>query len=287
MEKKRSVDQYQEGQTQAALTALNELEPELQDYHDDIVLIGGLATYILTKGFFKHCGSEDVDFAVKTKIPSKGAKTISEIIARLGYEITDKQFPFRWSRIAVDNEEYTVNIDFMSGLSVSFDFNKQDYRTYFPAVQEGLRTMPIRSNLNFAFDFNFKKGSGHSKSKSPPKSSCLRSIDLVGSIVLKAARGEAKDYYDIFTLTYCSGGPQQAAETFNQLISHKEVSAENRELLERTVQSLSRRFKNGWSSGASYVHEFDKKQKKDDVASQVTAFLESVSQYLEFVFESQ
>jgi predicted nucleotidyltransferase component of viral defense system len=280
MEKKRSVDQYQEGQTQAALTALNELVPELQDYYDDIVLIGGLATYILTKGFFKHCGSEDVDFAVKTKIPSKGAETISEVIARLGYEIKDKLLPFRWSKqVAVNNKEHCVNIDFMSELSDSFDFSKQDYNIYFPPVQEGLRTMPLRSNLNFAFDFNFKKELRDSKSKNHTKSSCLRIIDLVGSIVLKAERNEAKDYYDIFALTQCSGGPQQAAETFKQLISCKEVSIENRELLKRTVQRLSGRFNYG--RAASRVQEFDKKQRKDDVANQVTVFLKSVSQYLE------
>jgi hypothetical protein len=274
MEKKRSVDQYQKGQTQAALTAFNELVPELQDYNDDVVLIGGLATYILTNGFFEHCGSEDVDFAMKTKIPSKSDETISEITAKLGYEIKDKQFPFRWSKqVALDNEEHSVNIDFMSELNRSFDFASEDYSTYFPAVQEGFRTMPLRFNLNFAFDFNFKKGLGDSKSKDHTNSGYVRIIDLVASIVLKAGRGEAKDDYDLFALTHYSGGPKQAADIFNQLISEKEVSEDNRVLLKRTVQSLSRRFKDGWSNGASHVQEFDKKQRKDDVADQVTVFL--------------
>jgi hypothetical protein len=283
MEKKRSVEQYQEAQTQAALAALDELVPDLQDYRDDIVLIGGLATYLLTKRFFKHCGSEDVDFAVKTKIPRKGAETISEIATRLGYEIKDKQHPFRWSKqIAVGNEEQSVNLDFMSELDKGFDFNKHDYSTYFPVVQESLYTMPLRANLNIAFDFNFKEESWENSSKNRTKSSFFRVIDLVGSIALKAERGEAKDCYDIFALTHCNGGAQQAAETFNQLISHREVSKENQELLKRTVQRLSRRFKDGWSS---YVQEFDNKQRKDDVAKQVTAFLEPVNQHLQHFFE--
>ena len=283
MEKKRSVELYQEGQTQAALAALDELVPELQDYHDDIVLIGGLATYLLTKGFFKHCGSEDVDFVVKTKIPRKGAETISEITSRLGYEIKDKLYPFRWSKqIIVGNEERSVNLDFISELDKGFDFNKHDYSTYFPLVQGSLYTMPLRTNLNIAFDFNFKKESWENNSKNHTKSSCFRVIDLVGSIALKAERGEAKDCYDIFALTYCGGGAQKAADTFNQLVSHKEVSKVNLELLKRTIQDLSRKFKDEWSS---YVQEFDKKQRKDDVAKQVIAFLEPVTQHLQHFFK--
>jgi hypothetical protein len=263
--KKRLIEQYSEAHTEAALSALVELGSQLEPYHNDIVVIGGLPTYILTKGFFDHCISEDIDLAVKTRMPRK-AKLIRETVTSLGYKVVaTPSNPWRFSKkmeSPVDNKEYVVGLDFMCELGQDFDFSKYDYYNYYPEVQQGLCAMPLsRINLNLAFVFNFEEIefvlSGNRNERTT-----FRVVDLVSSLVLKIGRSEPKDYYDIFALTHYKGGPLQAAESFKQSVSSKKISERYQELLKQSIQMISDRFKADLPIGAYFIEEFDKKQKK-------------------------
>jgi len=57
---------YAREMTEVSKSALLELGLSLKRYHDDIVLTGGWAPYFISKGYFEHCGSIDIDLAIVT-----------------------------------------------------------------------------------------------------------------------------------------------------------------------------------------------------------------------------
>ncbi len=59
---------YAKEVTEASNSALLELGIALKRYRDDMVLTGGWAPYFITKDYFPHCGSIDIDFVLKTEI---------------------------------------------------------------------------------------------------------------------------------------------------------------------------------------------------------------------------
>jgi len=273
---------YSKARTKAALSALVELGQELEPYRDDIVLIGGLATYLLTKGFFDHCGSNDIDFAVKTPTRPKD-KTIREIITSLGYEIVTTpprgkgltagpKNPWRFSK--TDDKGYSIILNFVGEWPGILPASE----TYL-SVQDGLNAEPFR-DIDIAFIFNHEKDIGLSNNRT--ERTTFRVVDLAGLLALKITEGRIKDYYNIFALTHCNGGPLQAAESFKQQVSGKRVPKQHLERLKTTTRLISCEFKSEWSDGARSVEEFDKKQKADVVARQVTQFIESASQVRDY-----
>ena len=257
---------YSKARTNAALAALVELGQELAPYHDDIILIGGLSTYLLTKGFFDHCGSNDIDFAVKIPTRPKD-KTIREIIANLGYDVVTTQprgkgltagpkNPWRFSKtVIVDDKEYPIILNFGG-----------EWPGILPAsetvlsVQDGLNAEPFRDR-DMAFSFNVEK-----EIISPHNRTDFRVAALPALLAMKITAGRIKDYYNIFALTHCNGGPLQAAESFRQQVSKKRVPKRHLERLKTTIRLISCEFKGEWSDGARSVEEFDKEQKADVVA---------------------
>ena len=103
---------YAKEMTEASRSALLELGLELKRYHNDMVLTGGWAPYFITKDFFDHCGSIDIDLVLRTEVMLK-YDTIKKSVIRLGYS---QENEFRFSRTVkspVDGKDYGIHLDFL------------------------------------------------------------------------------------------------------------------------------------------------------------------------------
>jgi hypothetical protein len=100
--------------TEASKSALLELGLSLGKYHDDIVLAGGWAPYFITRGYFNHCGSIDIDLVLATEIVAR-YDTIREILEGLGYTpVAYRPFQFtRKIKSPVDGSDCDIRLDLM------------------------------------------------------------------------------------------------------------------------------------------------------------------------------
>lgn len=258
--------------TEASRSALLELGLALHQYHDDMVLAGGWAPYFLTKGHFQHCGSVDIDLALKTEILPK-YNTIREILEGLGY--TAKAYrPFQFTRSIrshIDGKDYPIHLDLLCERESTQDI------LGFRDVQVDLQACAF-DGLSLAFDFNFEQeietvlpGNGTAKTT-------LKVVDLVGSLALKGRalleRDNPKDSYDIFALTHFNGGPAQASEYFKKTLSGKKLSPGKGKLLEQSLSNIAYGFTDENYLGPFKVESFsENKYKRNIVAMQVNRFL--------------
>lgn len=258
--------------TEASKSALLELGLSLRRYHDDIVLTGGWAPYFISKDYFEHCGSIDIDLALKANIMPK-YDTIRKTVEDLGY-VAQNSFRFlRRIRSPIDGKDYDIHLDF---LCEKDGLRFVDLRN----VQEGLDAFAF-DGLSLAFDFNFDQeieavlpGDGRAETT-------FKVISLPGSLALKGqalnGRAKLKDSYDIFALTHYKGGPVLAAGHFNELVLAAKLSATNMELLKRSIKYVRSGFKDVSRRGPFHVETFtENKFKRDVVVAQVNRFLESI-----------
>jgi hypothetical protein len=269
---KYSITQYSEKQTNIVRSALIELGEALEPYRDDIVLVGGWVPYLLTEGFFEHCGSEDIDLALKRPLPNK-RKSVRQIIEQLGYE----QQANNHHQFSVEEEdygkEYKVRLDF---LCMGEDISKP------LQVQEDLVAAPFPS-VGIAFDFNVKLPISDVDNT---KTTSLNVADLVACLIMKSQskfERENRDLYDIFALTYYMGGPEEAAECFKQIISCK---ISKRMISEKTIKQVKQgvqRIYNTFNSkayGAHGVWTFDNRYEYDFVLARMNQFLTPALEFL-------
>lgn len=105
---------YDRNLTEASKSALAELCSTLTIYQNDFVLAGGWAPYFLTRNYFDHCGSKDIDLVLKPAIMTR-YESIRKIIKNLGYEETSNPFRFKKNVISsIDKKKYTINVDFLT-----------------------------------------------------------------------------------------------------------------------------------------------------------------------------
>jgi predicted nucleotidyltransferase component of viral defense system len=260
--------------TETSKSALLELGLSLRQYHNDIVLTGGWAPYFLTKNYFPHCGSMDIDLALKTEIMPK-YDNILEIIEGLGYVAT--RSPFRFSRVInshVDGKDYQIYLDLLCEKEGTV------YLGNLHEVQENLHAF-VFDGLSLAFDFNFEQEietvlPGNGKDKTT-----MKVVDLAGSLALKGRafvdRKSEKDSYDIFALTHYNGGPVQAADYFNQCVSGKQTSEANDDLLKKSIEYIKYGFQDENRRGPFFVESFSESAyKRNIVAAQVNQFLRHI-----------
>lgn len=259
--------------TEASRSALLELGISLNRYHDDMVLTGGWAPFFISKDYFQHCGSIDIDLALRTDILPK-YDTIRKTVEDLGYVALS---PFRFSRMIrspIDGMDYEMHLDIL-------------------CEREGLRHIGLRriqddleacafDGLSLAFELNFEQeietvlpGNGEAKTT-------FKVIDLPGSLALKGqaldGRVKQKDSYDIFALTHYKGGPVQAARYFNEKIAGGQLSQANMKLLKRSMMIIGAKFKDAAQLGPFHVETFtENRYPRQVVAAQVTAFLKELA----------
>jgi hypothetical protein len=255
--------------TEASKSALLEICLELKRYRNDMVLSGGWAPYFITNGYFEHCGSIDIDLVLRTKIMKK-YETIKKSILRLGYT-EENQFRFsKTVKSPIDGKDYGVHLDFLC------DKEGMKY-VDLKNVQEDLQAFSFEG-LNIAFEFNFEQeietilpNNGEAKAQ-------FRVIDLVGSLALKGqaldGRAKPKDSYDIYALMHYGGGPEKAAEYFNNTTSRQKLSPETEKLLKHSLSVVTEKFKNENQIGPFQVENFsEEKFKRNIVSIEVNRFL--------------
>lgn len=79
--------------TLATASRALELCSALNAYKEYFVLAGGWAPYFLTKDYFDHCGSKDIDLVPRPSVMKK-YESIREKVERLGYRETLNPFRF-------------------------------------------------------------------------------------------------------------------------------------------------------------------------------------------------
>ncbi len=104
---------YSRDLVEAAKSVLIELARLLDEYREDIVVVGGWVPELLFSG---HIGSIDVDLALNhTNLQEAGYKTIEDILRSHGYE-ADEANPFIFRRIVTrDERKFVVELDLLSG----------------------------------------------------------------------------------------------------------------------------------------------------------------------------
>mgnify|MGYP001070809073 CR=1 FL=1 len=105
---------YDQNLTEASKSALVEVCSALNTYGNEFVLAGGWALYFLTKEYFDHCGSKDIDLVLKPSVMVK-YESIRKTVERLGYQETSNPFRFEKDIISLlDKKEYTIGVDFLT-----------------------------------------------------------------------------------------------------------------------------------------------------------------------------
>jgi len=256
--------------TETSKSALLELGLSLQQYRNDMVLSGGWAPYFITENYFEHCGSIDIDLVLKTTVMPK-YESIRNIITGLGY-VEENYFRFiRKVKSPVDGKYYSIHIDFLC--------DKCDLGYRFK-VQPDLEAFMFEG-ADIAFDFNFEKEIEATLPENGVDTMVFLVLGFTGSIILKGqalqGRKNIKDAYDIFALTHYMGGPEQAAQYFNQNFAEKGVSREKRDLARDSLAVIRRKFRDGASAGSFGVETFSETRYRSNiVAAHVNKFLENL-----------
>jgi hypothetical protein len=280
---KNTFEDYSEEQTKTVRTALIEVGEALQPYYEDIVLVGGWVPYLLTEdSSFHHCGTEDIDLAVRRDIPNRG-KTIREIVEGLS-DKKEVSFPNRLSiGKETDGKKHSVRLEFMC--------QGENVKEYLP-VQKDLKAAPFPS-IGVAFDFNSKMTISNGT-----RATNLKVADLVASFVMKSNYGsyvverdpyatrENRQLYDIFALTWYKGGPSEAAKYFKQVVSRKisdgTISSTTIKQIKDAVERIYNAFnRDSGIWGVVSVQTFDKSYDDPNfIRERMKLFLEPVRAFL-------
>jgi hypothetical protein len=264
---------YGKNETEASKSALLELGISLKRYSNEMVLVGGWAPYYISKKFFPHCGSIDIDLVLKTEIMEK-YDSIRKSVLDLDYR-QENEFRFlREVPSPVDDKEYAIHLDFLC--------EKEGLKyTKIRNVQEDLGAFAFEG-CNIAFDFNYKEEIETVLPRDGKAKVDMNVADLVSSLVLKCqainGRYKLKDFYDVYALTFFNGTPEKAAEYFNNKIKIETISAAKQKLVKHSISVLRERFEAEDSMGPFQVERFIGKDiNRRQIYDQINAFLEGLN----------
>ena len=244
-ELKQAVD-YSEGQKDAAYMILGEIVNLLNEFADNIRIIGGWVPSLLYPDS-DHIGSIDVDVLLDQQQIKRtdSYKTIKRILTQNGYSRHPEQYFTFVKTVEIQGVSYTVDVDFLSG----------KYGGDGGAVSkhvDGIKALPATGG-NFAFEFpptdvkieyirsNGALDSGH-----------VNVISVVPYLVMKAmalGRGKPKDAYDIYcTIDNFQGGVKALVDEF--------IPYRNKKLVEQMREKLDEKFASPEHAGPSDIVAF-------------------------------
>lgn len=227
---KKATD-YSDGQKAAAYMVLGELVNLLEEFADDMRIIGGwVPTLLYPDG--DHIGSSDVDilFNQLNLRKAEGYRTIKRILEGNGYKRhLEKYFTYVKS-IDIQGVTYDVDVDFLSGKYGGDGGNVSKH-------VDGIKTLPATGG-NFAFEFPPTDVMiDYVRSDGAKDSAHVNVISVVPYLVMKTSalgRGKPKDAYDIYyTINSYYGGVRQLAEDFRPYADMKIVQSMCRKLSEK------------------------------------------------------
>jgi hypothetical protein len=263
---------YDRKLTEASKGALLELCMALSDYRNDFVLAGGWASYFLSRNYFDHCGSIDIDFVLKPKVMRR-YESIKEIVLRLGYKETSN--PFRFNRKIKSSDgaqDFDMGLDFLTEPEMEVLERVVD-------VQEDLRAFLIRGS-SIVFDFNYPENLSAKLPAGGSASTTLDVANVVSSIVMKGLallRLKDKDSYDIYAVAgFHTGSPKGAADAFRNAIRSQGRNSST--IVSEALANIRNAFESPTSYGCVAAARFTGSDGvRIDAHQRVTTFLDEAS----------
>ena len=242
---KQAID-YSEGQRTAAYTILGEIVNLLNEFSEDIRIIGGWVPNLLYPDS-EHIGSIDVDVLLNQLRIKKAEsyKTIKRLLEQNGYRRhTEKYFTFV-KTVSVHGIPYDVDVDFLSGKYGGDGGNVSKH-------VDGIKTLPATGG-NFAFEFPPTDVSiDYTRSDGALDIGHVNVVSVVPYLVMKAAalgRGKPKDAYDIYwIIDHHKGGVRALVSEFEPYV--------DKELVQDMCQKLDEKFASVQHAGPADVAAF-------------------------------
>ena len=265
---------YERNLTEASRSALVELCSALNAYRGDFVLAGGWAPYFLTRDYFNHCGSKDIDLVLKPSIMTK-YESIRKTVERLGYQETPN--PFRFERKVVsplDRKEYRIGVDFLTEPKAA--------RKAFPLikVQEDLTACLIEGS-SIIFKFYYEAEIEGTLPNNGKIVTAINIADIVGALTMKGLalpRLIDKDSYDIYAISgFYGGNPDKASESYVNRVKKTKLAPRERGITQFSMSRINQAFRSIDSYGVFAVSRFIGTNVNSDVSLRVSTFLKNVS----------
>ena len=252
---KQAVD-YSEGQKTAAYMVLGEIVNLLNEFADNIRIIGGwVPTLIYPER--DHIGSIDVDVLLNQLEIKKAEsyKTIKRLLVQNGYiKHPEKYFTFV-KTVDVQGVSYDVDVDFLSGKYGGDGGNVSKHI-------DGIKALPATGG-NFAFEFPpMDVKIEYVRADGALDSGHVNVISIVPYLVMKTmalGRGKPKDAYDIYcTIDYYPGGIKALTAEFIPYI--------DKELVQKMKEKLQEKFASINHSGPADIVSFLGITDEDEIA---------------------
>jgi len=269
--------------TSASLNALGQLVMTLQEYREDIVLVGGWAPYFILQGqSFKHGGSRDIDFVLRKDVLRQNQHVnIREKFNSLDYQtITDAKFYKNLTPTRAMSLD-PIRVDLLCDIKGE-SCNPGDACQ----VAAGIKAHAF-DGMSIAFDFNCEQSIEFKLDDGVSQSATFEVVDLVGSLVLKSnsffnrpigsedvEEKKDKDAFDMFAVTHYNGGARHAAEYVNQALNV--TTRENREFIIKSLANIRRIFMDAGQEGPIHANNYEPEYKKETIVGQMKLFFKEI-----------
>ena len=252
---KQAVD-YSEGQKTAAYMVLGEIVNLLNEFADNIRIIGGWVPTLLYPES-DHIGSIDVDVLLNQLEIKKteSYKTIKRLLVQNGYtKHPEKYFTFV-KTVVIQGVSYDVDVDFLSGKYGGDGGNVSKHI-------DGIKALPATGG-NFAFEFPPTDVKiEYTRYDGALDSGHVNVISVVPYLVMKTmamGRGKPKDAYDIYcTIDNYPGGVKALAAEFTPYI--------DKELVQKMKEKLQEKFASVDHAGPADIVSFLGVTDEDEIA---------------------
>ena len=242
----KKVTDYSSGQKDAAYSVLGEITNLLDQYSDNIRIIGGWVPSLLYPDK-DHIGSIDVDVLLnQVKIhKAESYENIRRVLMSNGYKKHPEKFFSFIKTIKIDGVDYDVDVDFLSGKYGGDGENVSKH-------VDGVKAFPATGG-NFAFEFPSKNIKiEYQRSDGAKDFGNVHVISIVPYLVMKSAalgRGKPKDAYDIYcTINYYPGGIKELVKEF--------IPFSDRDLIKEMCQKLKDKFHSPEHAGPIDITSF-------------------------------
>ena len=242
---KRAVD-YSEGQKMAAYRVLGEIVNLLNEFQDNIRIIGGWVPSLLYPDI-GHIGSIDVDILLDhLQIKrTESYMTIKRLLEKNGYKRHPRKYFTFVKTINVQGVSYDVDVDFLAGQYGGDSGSKSKH-------VDGIKALPATGG-NFAFEFPATDVRiEYIREDGALDSGHIKVISVVPYLVMKTkalGRGKPKDAYDIYcTLDNFKGGVRALAKEF--------MPYKDKKLVRSMCEKLSEKFASEAHAGPVDVASF-------------------------------
>lgn len=269
----KSQTDYSAGQKEAAHRILVEIVNILNDYRDDMLIIGGWVPDLLFPGQ-DHIGSIDVDVLLNhLNLHETSYQSIERILLKNGYKSHPEKYFTFIKDVIVEGETYLVDLDIMAGMYGGTTESRRSQHI------QGLKALKATGG-NFAFEVPpIEVKIDARRPDGALDSGRIRVVSIVPFLMMKAAalgRGKPKDAYDIyFCIKHYFGGVQELAKEFQPFLKIGLVN----EMLEKLSDKFSSPEHAGPADIVSFLEIYDEEEIsmiKRDAFEQIASLIEFI-----------